>query len=417
VAHGGVPVDGHARRGGGIKPGDRIIEVEGVSTFGWSSERASAALRGEAGTEVALTVLRAGSPEPLRFDIERQRIHVTAVPYADLVQPGIGYVRLETVGAQSADELSDAVARLREAGARALILDLRYNPGGLLDQGVAVADLFLDPGQAVVTTRGRALGTSRTYDADLSQRWGDMPLVVLVNEFSASAAEIVAGALQDHDRALVVGTTSFGKGVVQTIFQISRTEALRLTTSRWYTPSGRSIHRERDGEPFEPASQGAGDSVAVAPEYRSDGGRVLRGGGGIHPDVVVRADTVSETERRFQRQLGSDVQTFVDVISSYALELSGSEAVGEAASFAVTPAMRTEVLRRLRDRGLVMPDATWDGAAGMVNDELRRRVLRYAVGREAEIRDRVAADRVVQRAIELLGDAVTQNDLYRSIQP
>lgn len=410
------PLTGTPAEEAGIKPGDRIIEVEGMSTFGWSSDRASAALRGDAGTEVAITVLRAGSPEPLRFDIERERIHVTSVPYADIVQPGIGYIRLETVGAQSADELGDAVERVRRAGARALILDLRYNPGGLLDQGVAVADLFLDPGQGVVTTRGRAAVSSRTYSAEGSQRWAEMPLVVLVNEFSASAAEIVAGALQDHDRGLVLGTSSFGKGVVQTIFQISRTEALRLTTSRWYTPSGRSIHRERDGASFEPDSDGAGDSVVVAPEFRSDGGRVLEGGGGIHPDVIARADTATEAERRFQRQLGSDVQTFVDVVSSYALELSGREAVGDAAPFAVTGTMRLEVLRRLRERGIEMPDATWEGAAGIVGDELRRRVLRYAVGREAEIRDRVAADGVVQRAIDLLGNAATQDDLYRSVR-
>jgi carboxyl-terminal processing protease len=406
-----TPMAGTPADEAGLEAGDRIVEVEGVGTYGWSAERASAALRGDPGTAVELTVVRPGLPELLGFNVERGEIHVTSVRHADMVAPGIGYVRLESVGAQAAEELAEAVSRLRAAGARGLLLDMRYNPGGLLDQGVAVSDLFLEPGDAVVSTRGRIAATSHTYEAGLPARWSDMPLVVLVNEFSASAAEIIAGALQDHDRALVLGSPSFGKGVVQTVFQVNRTEALRLTTSRWYTPSGRSIHRDRE-PPFFPEESATTDTVVVSPEFRSDAGRALRGGGGIHPDVVVLGDTATVAERRFQRQLGVNVQTFVDVVSSYALELKGTDLVADPEAFVVTGGMRAEVRRRLRAREVTMPGAVWNAAADFIDHELRRRTLRYTFGPDVEMRFETARDGVVRAAIALLERAVSQEELF-----
>lgn len=412
-----TPLSGTPADEAGIEPGDRIVEVEGVSTFGWSSEKASAVLRGEAGTAVALTVVRSGLPRPLRFDVERGLIHVTSVRHAALVAPGVGYVHLETFGAQSADELREAISTLRDAGARALILDMRFNPGGLLDQGVAVSDLFLDRGDAVLTTRGRAGGMSRTYDANTPQEWEDMPLVVLVNEFSASAAEIVAGALQDHDRAILLGRPSFGKGVVQTIFQIGRSEALRLTTSRWFTPSGRSIHRERDaGMRLLSAGGSSPDSVSVSAEFHSDAGRKLTGGGGIHPDIVIAADSVTTAERRFQAQLGSNLQTFFDVVSSYALELRDDLQSSDPDEFAVTPSMRGDLLRRIRARDVTMPNGIWNGAADVVDAELRRRTLRYVFGRDAEMQDQAANDVTVSRAVEMLTGVVNQDELFDLVE-
>ncbi len=412
-----TPLSGTPADEAGIEPGDRIVEVEGVSTFGWSSEKASAFLRGEAGTAVALTVVRSGLPRPLRFDVERGLIHVTSVRHAAMVAPGVGYVHLETFGAQSADELREAISTLRDAGARALILDMRFNPGGLLDQGVAVSDLFLDPGDAVLTTRGRAGGMSRTYDANTPQEWGDMPLVVLVNEFSASAAEIVAGALQDHDRAILLGRPSFGKGVVQTIFQIGRSEALRLTTSRWFTPSGRSIHRERDaGIGLLSADGSSPDSVSVSAEFRSDAGRTLTGGGGIHPDIVIAADSVTTAERRFQAQLGSSLQTFFDVVSSYALELREDLQSSDPKAFEVTPSMRGDLLRRIRARDVTMPNGIWNGAADVVDAELRRRTLRYVFGRDAEMQDQVANDVTVSRALGMLAGIASQDELFELVE-
>ena len=244
-----------------------------------------------------------------------------------------------------------------------------------------------------------------------------MPLVVLVNEFSASAAEIVAGALQDHDRAILLGRPSFGKGVVQTIFQIGRSEALRLTTSRWFTPSGRSIHRERDaGMRLLSADGSFPDSVSVSAEFHSDAGRKLTGGGGIHPDIVIAADSVTTAERRFQAQLGSNLQTFFDVVSSYALELRDDLQSSDPDEFEVTPSMRGDLLQRIRARDVTMPNGIWNGAADVVDAELRRRTLRYVFGRDAEMQDQAANDVTVSRAVEMLTGVVSQDELFDLVE-
>ena len=409
-----TPIADSPAEDAGINSGDRIVEVAGESTRGWSSEKAVVALRGDSGTTIELGVARPGVPEVMRFSLERTRIHVTSVRHTQLLGDDIGYVELETVSEQSAREVADAVARLREDGARKLVLDLRFNPGGLLSEGIAVADLFLTSGDAIVETRGRVRATSRTYEAQTAEEWSGMPVVVLVNEFSASAAEIIAGALQDHDRALVLGTATFGKGVVQRVFHVSRTEALRLTTSRWYTPSGRSIHREQRNSSRSRRSRA--DSTEVTRQdsttFRSDAGRVLRGGGGIRPDVVVEASAQSDAVRRLQRVLGADIQTLQDVLASYALEIKAEDTIAGPSDIAVTPRMRRDLLRRLRERSVAVPLDAWDGASDFVERQLRLRVLRYVFGREAEMRDQIAADVVVSAAVDLLGRSQTQQELF-----
>lgn len=409
-----TPIADSPAEDAGINSGDRIVEVAGESTRGWSPEKAVLALRGDSGTTIDLGIARPGVPEVMRFSLERARIHVTSVRHTQLLADDIGYVELETVSEQSAREVTDAVDRLREEGARKLVLDLRFNPGGLLSEGIAVSDLFLPSGEGIVETRGRVRATSRTYEAQTPEEWSGMPVVVLVNEFSASAAEIIAGALQDHDRALVLGTATFGKGVVQTVFQVSRTEALRLTTSRWYTPNGRSIHRERRTPSL--FRRRRPDSVESTRQdsttFSSDAGRVLRGGGGIRPDVVVEASAPSDAVRRLQRVLGADVQTLQDVLASYALEIKAEDAIEEPSDVVVTPRMRRDLLRRLRERNVTVPLDAWNGASDFVERQLRRRVLRYMFGRDAEMRDQIAADMVVSAAVDLLGRSETQQELF-----
>ena len=397
----------------GIQAGDRIVEVEGESTRAWSTDKAVSALRGDSGTTVQLSVARPGMRQLMPFALTRTRIRVTSVRHAQLLEGNIGYVQLETVSDQSAQEVADAVATLADDGARSLILDLRFNPGGLLNEGVAVADLFLDPGEAVVETRGRVEATTLKFEAREAQQWSEMPVVLLVNEFSASAAEVIAGALQDHDRALVLGNTTFGKGLVQSILYVSRTEALRLTTSRWYTPSGRSIHRDRSGSrSFSAIARESAGAIEPDTAFRSDGGRPLAGNGGIRPDVAVPSEAVTEAERRFQRALGPNLQTFQDVLASYAMEVVATGTITDPSVISVTVSMRRELLQRLRARDVRMPVGVWDGAREVVDRQIRRRVLRYAFGREAEMQDQIAADAVVGAAVELLRQSRTQEELF-----
>ncbi len=218
--------------------------------------------------------------------------------------------------------------------------------------------------------------------------------------------------------------------MVQTIFQIGRSEALRLTTSRWLTPSGRSIHRERDAGMRLLSADGSfsletisaqsaeelRDSASVSAEFHSDAGRKLTGGGGIHPDIVIAADSVTTAERRFQARLGSNLQTFFDVVSSYALELRDDLQSSDPDEFEVTSSMRGDLLRRIRARDVTMPNGIWNGAADVVDAELRRRTLRYVFGRDAEMQDRTANDVAVSRAVEMLTGVASQEELFELVE-
>lgn len=399
-----APISGTPADSAGILPGDRIVAVNGQQTRGWSVDRAVSVMRGRENEVVTVEVFRPGVEEPLEFELARASVHVSSVRHSQLVSDGIGYVWLELISEQSAEEVIEAVERLRGEGARAMILDLRLNPGGVLDQGIAVSDLFLQDGAEVVETRGRALLASREYSASEPERWRDMPLIVLVNEYTASAAEIIAGALQDHDRALLLGSRTFGKGLVQTVFPLGRTEALKLTTGRWYTPVGRSIQRDRRVD-----SEADSMSADTGQVFHTFGGRLLAGGGGIRPDVDVSGELVTSAEGELSRALGADVQLLRDVIATYALEFEAAEqSVGDVT---VTPAMRDDVLRRLRARGATVPSSTWNSAAGAVDRQLRYQILRYAFGPEAEMRRRTVEDPVVQRAIDFLQQAETSQEL------
>jgi carboxyl-terminal processing protease len=408
-----APIAGTPADDAGLATGDRIVAVDGRSTYGWKSDKAVEELRGEEGSEVTITVARPGMPEPMDITIERAVIHVKAIQLATLLGSNVGYVSMvgASVSETVAAELVEAIDSLRSAGARSLILDLRYNPGGLLDQGVEVSDLFLDPGATVVSTRGRARGATETYQARAEQQWPDLPLVVLVNGGTASAAEIIAGALQDHDRALILGTPTFGKGLVQTVYRLGRSEALRLTTARWYTPSGRLIQK--------PMGHGAGDdaeatSVLAGADtsevYLTDGGRPVRGGGGIRPDMVVYPDTLTEAEQGFYRALGGQLPVYRDVMTSYALELKGEGVITDP-SFRVTDRMRAEIVRRLEERDVTVTAQVLAGAQDLIDQELAYEIQRYVFGRQSESLRRLRDDGQVGRALELLRGAQTVSEL------
>jgi carboxyl-terminal processing protease len=413
-----APIAGTPAESLGIATGDRIIEIDGQPTRGWGSDRAVRALRGPPGTRVKLLVARPGLEAPLPFDVTRARVHVRSVQHAALLGSDVAYVSLvnSSISEQSAREIADEITKLRGRGAKSLILDLRGNPGGVLDQGVAVADLFLERGAVVVETRGRAPGANQTYRGANGQRWADMPVVVLVDGGTASAAEIIAGALQDHDRALVLGTTSFGKGLVQTVYPLNGREFLKLTTGRWYTPSGRTIQRPIQAAAARREAQDEPDSAAVpvpadsVPTFRTDAGRIVYGGGGIRPDVIVQPDTLSEAEKAFVRAMGSGIPTYRDVLTSYALELKGSRAVTDP-RFEVTPAMLAELFKRLRERGVELSAADRQNGASLVKQQFTYEVTRFVFGRPAEWERRIADDVQIARAVALARQARTPKDL------
>jgi carboxyl-terminal processing protease len=407
----------------GVQPGDRIVEVENESTRDWSMDKAVSRLRGPAGEPARITIVRPGVPEPIPFTIVREQIHVRSIEGGAVMDGGIGYVKLTQVSQSSAQELGDEITRLRSQGARSLILDLRFNPGGLLNEGVAVSDLFLDRGQVVVETRGRAPGASAVYKATRSQAWPDMPIVVLVNGNSASASEIIAGALQDHDRALVVGTTTFGKGLVQSVVELGPAQALKLTTGRWFTPSGRQLERPQRRDPSLVAVA-ASDSASphqtepadsAKPEFHTDGGRVVYGGGGITPDQVVTPDTLTDQEQAFARALGSRVPEYRAALSALALELKGRNGIS-GPDFQVTRSMRRSLVAQMRERGIELPDSVFAGAAELLDQQLGDEITRFVFGREAEIRRQVARDTQVRAATEALAKVKTPAELLALVE-
>jgi len=410
----------------GIETGDQIIEVDGKTTEGWKNDQAVKALRGEAGSKIAITIRRAGITDPIKYRLTRARIHMRSVPPGAMFDGGVGYISLNPVSETSAEELRQEIAGMKGKGMKSLIMDLRGNPGGLLDQGVKVADLFLDTRQEIVSTRGRARGSTKEFVDEARQAWPDLPIVVLVNDGTASAAEIIAGALQDHDRAVVVGAPTFGKGLVQTLFPLGEGVALKLTTARWFTPSGRTIQRIAKNEEDQ-ATQAAmavvSDTVLGAPDeestdsalkerpiFHTDAGRVVRGGGGIVPDLVIRPDSLTTAERDFAKALGNGLPQYRDALTTIALDSKKTHGI-KAESFKVTPEMRQQVYQRLRAKDIQIAPAVFNGAGKLVDDQLGFEIARYVFGRPAEFRRRAAQDLQMQTAIGLLRKAQTPKQL------
>lgn len=399
----------------GIQTGDRIVAVNDSSTERWNQDRAVSALRGPAGSTVTIRVQRPGNPELLTFRLTRAEIHARAVRLATLLEGGVGLIELWSFSEATAQELASAIDSLRSVGMRSLVLDLRWNPGGLLEQGTQVADLFLDRGREIVQTRGRAQGATRRFVDEAPQRYPSLPLVVLVNGATASASEIVAGALQDHDRALVVGTTTFGKGVVQSVFRLSSEAVLKLTTSRWYTPSGRSIQRPiRDGENPElrdpDEETGAGDSV---PTFRTMAGRTVRGGGGITPDVVVRVDSATRSRReRLEQALGRNVVRYTDALAAFALEMRGAAGL-QSPLFQVTPGMRARFVELLRERGVSLDASVLQATWPVIEQQIATQTARFVFGRAGEVRRQAIEDPVLRTGVELARRARTPDELLR----
>lgn len=395
-------------RSAGIRAGDRIIGVDGQSTRDWKIEEVSNALLGTPGTKVSATFSRVGVQAPIHVEFTRAHVHVPAVPYALMLSGDVGYIPLQRFNDAAAGEVAQAMDRLGKEGARAFVLDLRGNPGGSLDQAIDIADLFVPKGDEIAAVRYR----SQPEDVFWAQRaplMADIPTIVLTDGYTASAAEILTGALQDHDRALVVGTTTFGKGVVQNLFPLDGGWALKLTTGKWYTPVGRSIQRESLGNAVKGADE---DTTSPRPIYHSDLGRVIYGGGGITPDVVVDADTLTTPEQKLMRELSpKSQQTYVTL---YDLALTVKDSV--APNFQVKPEWRARYFHDLKAAGVDVDSSTYTDASNLVNHWLEQRIASLAFGDSTAFRREIGDDAQLQAALNLLHSGHTMHDLFALAQ-
>jgi carboxyl-terminal processing protease len=402
----------------GIAPGDRIRAINAEAIAGWTADQVTDHLTGSPGSTVDVTVMRAGVGTPIQNRLTRASVRAPAVPYTLMLETGIGYIPLRQFNASATNDVRIAIVSLRGAGATAFVLDLRGNGGGQLDEALGITNLFLDSGTTLVTIRDRARGTetATAQQRPLSLR---EPLVVLIDRNTASASEIVAGALQDHDRAVVVGVPSFGKGLVQTTYPLDGGWAVKMTTGRWFTPRGRSIHRVRrfvDGHFVGTDSEARRPTAAAAhagrPTVTSDDGRVLYGGGGIVPDVVVPGDTLLEADRL----LAAALAPYGRVAHVALYDIARDLMTRVSPTFVVQPAWRDTLYRHLVADSVHVDRAVFDAGRALIDRLIETKVAELAFGDSSAFRGASMHDASLRRALGLLRQASSVASLLRIAQ-
>lgn len=401
-----APFPGSPAERAGLRTGDRVVEIDGQNTRGWMNDEVARALRGPPGSNVTIRIERPGDPERLLYSVTRGGVHRRAVARTALLDNAVGYVDVNVFNDSTAGELRSAIDSLRSVGMRSLVMDLRGNPGGVLDQGVEVADMFLDSAQVIVSMRGRGPDATELVHDHSAQPWPDLPLVVLVDAGSASASEIVAGALQDHDRALLMGRPTFGKGSAQGIFSTGSGGGVRITTARWFTPSGRSIDRPRRQGP---------DADLPVDTFRTRTGRRVAGGGGITPDVIAGDTALAPGEQALEDALGSRVSAFNDALVDVSIAIRSRGSVRQR-DFEVTTQMLDDVWAAMRQRGFRFPREIYDGAAPLVSSLLAREIARFVFGPQAANERAIRDDRVIQEAVRRAGAARVPGDLLATVR-
>ena len=408
------PIEGTPAWRAGIQGGDRIIKIDGASTEGLSLDDAMKKMRGEKGTKVELSIFREGRDKPMDFTITRDIIQIKSVPYAGVLSNGVGYIRLSNFSERSREEIDAAIAKIEKQNPRGLILDLRYNPGGLLSQAVEVSEEFTPRGKKIVYTRGRDATQNRDFYSSAGDPHTKYPLIVLVNQWTASASEIVSGAVQDLDMGVVVGQPTFGKGLVQTVIPLTRSvrgPKLKLTTAKYYTPSGRCIQKEEqlkdgalasedeedDSEDQEVSLPDSLQAKKPLPEYKTEMGRIVYGGGGIVPDIEI-------DEIKFPR-LVEDIES-KQIFFKYAVKYASKHKEAPA-GFTVTPAMRDDFAQLLKAEKFEFQADSLAQAQRFIDTGIRREIARRYSGDEEAYKVALEDDEQVRQAAGLIDRAAT----------
>lgn len=408
------PIEGTPAERVGLRGGDQIVEIEGQATKGWFTQKAVELLRGEPGTDVSFMVSRPGLSKPLEYTITREIINVKSVPFYGMFQD-YGYIKVSNFAKQTRDEIEEALKELEGQGMKGLVLDLRSNPGGLLQTATEVSELFLERDKLVVYTKGRLSNSNQKYFSGNSRIHKGYPIVVMINMASASASEIVAGALQDWDAGIVVGQTSFGKGTVQTVFSLSDTEAVKLTTAKYYTPSGRNIHKDHNDEEQPDSAVTTQTDVPAAhgdivsadttgkPIFYTAAGRVVYGGGGITPDLEFEPLKYTELQRRLER----DLKFF-----SFAVDYSKTRKIAE--DFRVTDEIVSEFKSFLQGKEFEFTEEEFNDPENYnyIKVAIAREIVSSNLGRRMMYRVVLEQDPEFQKVLSLLKEAPTLSKLF-----
>jgi len=412
-------IDSPAERRG-LRAGDVITHIEGVPIDGWTSDEVVSHLRGPRGTEVKISIERPGIPEILEFTVERDEIPVNTIPYAFEIRPGVGYIRIDRFSETTADDFQDKLDAMEFEKLSGLILDLRENPGGLLNQAIEISDFFLPRHETIVSTRGRAQGADRTYKAPSIERI-KIPLVVLINRHSASASEIVAGALQDHDRALILGETSFGKGLVQTVYPLDNNTGMALTTAKYYTPSERLIQRDYSVSSFEYYYEilpEQAENISDREVKQTDGGRTVLGGGGITPDILVSLPELERFEGilvskdvffQYARRLISGQVASAEEFTRQLKEIKADPSGKLSHELLPDPVITEEILadfkKYLIDRNIEFREEDINNSKEFIKRRIKQDVFTSSFGPQEGYKIGVQGDAQVMKALEVLPEA------------
>ncbi|MBI4417679.1 MAG: S41 family peptidase [Ignavibacteriales bacterium] len=422
------PIGGGPSARLGILANDRIVKINGESAIGFNETQVQKTLRGPRGTRVGVTIVRPGTPELLVFEITRDEISLASLDAAFMVTDDIAYIQSNKFNEQTYTEVTRSLEELRKQGMKKLIFDLRWNPGGYLDQAVKVADLFLDGGtkdnpKKIVYTKARRSEFDETFVARTGDAYENLPVIVLISNHSASASEIVAGAIQDWDRGLIVGETSFGKGLVQRQWPLSDGSALRLTIAKYYTPTGRLIQRDYVGknkvdyqrEAYEREEEEGynenhtvkGKADTAKPVFKTYGGRTVYGGGGITPDYVVKDNLLTKTVADIRRR-----DLFVAFISSYMAgsglkvrDEYGSDLARFRKSFRVTDSLLDEFVPFVESKGVTVDRAELRKDDGFVRTMLKATIGRSIWNSDAWVSILLETDKQFQKALTLFPEA------------
>jgi carboxyl-terminal processing protease len=399
-----TPLEGTPAARLGIRAGDVISEVEGVNTDDLSLDEVVKRLKGPKGTTVSIKIKRIGIKEPIPLTITRAAIPTNSISNVLMLQPGVGYIRIKDFTSTTVRELDEAIEKLEGQGMQKLVLDLRMNPGGLLDAAVGVSDHFLEKGQMIVYTKGRTADSMQEYTAPGKHEKFGMPLVVLVNRGSASASEIVAGAVQDHDRGMVVGETTWGKGLVQSVYTLQYGAGLALTTSKYYTPAGRNIQRDYtsvyDYYMADEAENGPEVPLSQREQFKTATGRVVYGGGGITPDVIVKQPQLSRTTQLLEVR---------SAIFNYAVEYA-SKHPDLTKDVVVTPAIVEEFVRHsvaaeIATETDIREVMTKPEDRKYIERALKAEIVAAKYGFDASYPYRLQGDAQVEKALQIFPEA------------
>ncbi len=406
-----TPIPGSPSDRLGLLAGDRIVKINGESTKGITTEEVPKKLKGPRGTTVHVSVSRRGLEELLEFDITRDKIPVYSVDAKFMLDDRTGYIHFVRFAETTSDEIEQAMNELTAQGMKQLILDLRFNGGGYLEQAHEIADKFLPGGKKIVFTKGRIPGSTREYFSTNKKSYRDFPLLVMVNRHTASASEIVAGAVQDLDRGLVVGERTFGKGLVQSQFDLNDGSAVRVTTGRYYTPSGRLIQRPYDGKSLEDYYT----EIRNIDEMKSDSSivfytsqkRTVYGGGGIVPDYLLQYDTITPYYSRLLSRgiLKEYSNKMLDVHGTQLRQQYKSNFQGFLNQFEVPVEWLNEVVALGVSKGLEKDEAGLAVDGDDIRNNLKAEIARFIWGNNEAANVRVRADRMVREALPYFKEA------------